>query len=293
MTIRPQVRPGTGGYAPVVRTTARRTLAALGLVVCLVALVPAIAGGTASPSLQGVNFISVCAFSHRAPDDPIVFPRQPGMSHDHTFVGNSSTDAFSTPASLHASGTTCTRKGDTAAYWMPTLYADGQPVLPKQAVAYYRRTTTAALKPFPQGLQMVAGNSHATAPQNVRVVYWDCGDFSEVQRSSAIPACPDASTLSLHVRFPNCWDGKNLRSATQSHVAYSTGVRCPRGYPVAMPALELVFHYPIAGSGHQLALASGGQDTGHADFVNSWDQPTLTRLVSSCLNRFRHCGTGS
>jgi hypothetical protein len=30
-----------------------------------------------------VNFISACSFSHRAPDDPIVFPGKPGLSHDH------------------------------------------------------------------------------------------------------------------------------------------------------------------------------------------------------------------
>src|SRR5438034_2889321 len=46
--------------------------------------------------LRGVNFVSGCRFSHRNTDDPIVFPGQPGKSHDHTFIGNDSTDAFST-----------------------------------------------------------------------------------------------------------------------------------------------------------------------------------------------------
>ena len=40
-------------------------------------------------------------------------------------------------------------------------------------------------------------------------------------------------------------------------------------------------------------LASGGQYSGHADFVNAWNQAALSKLVASCLNRFRHCGTGS
>jgi Domain of unknown function (DUF1996) len=149
------------------------------------------------------------------------------------------------------------------------------------------------LKPFPQGLEMVAGDSHASGQQSIRVVYWDCGDLSDVRRSSTIPTCPDGSTLSLHVTFPDCWDGKNLRSSTQSHVAYSLGARCPRGYPVAMPTLELVYRYPIAVGEKQLELASGGQNTGHADFINAWNQPALARLVATCLNRFRHCGTGS
>ena len=49
----------------------------------------------------------------------------PGKSHDHTFVGNTSTDASSTLASLQAAGTTCQRPSDKAAYWMPTLIVDG------------------------------------------------------------------------------------------------------------------------------------------------------------------------
>src|SRR5215207_7095069 len=65
----------------------------------------AVAAGPAGPSaraLAGVNFISVCAFSHRAPDDPIVSPGQPGASHDHSFVGNASTSAFSNLRTLLA-----------------------------------------------------------------------------------------------------------------------------------------------------------------------------------------------
>jgi hypothetical protein len=32
--------------------------------------------------LKGVNFVENCAFSHRAPDDPIVHAGMPGMSHE-------------------------------------------------------------------------------------------------------------------------------------------------------------------------------------------------------------------
>ncbi len=107
--------------------------------------------------------ISICGFSHRGPDDPIVLPRQPGFSHDHTFVGNDSTNAFSTPAQLRIAGTTCRRTGDKAAYWMPTLFVGGQAMTPATAIAYYRRLVRTPLRPFPAGLQIVAGNSHATS----------------------------------------------------------------------------------------------------------------------------------
>ena len=51
---------------------------------------------TSVDQLRGVSFVSRCTFSHRAPDDPIVYPAQPGASHDHTFLGNKTTNAFST-----------------------------------------------------------------------------------------------------------------------------------------------------------------------------------------------------
>jgi hypothetical protein len=68
--------------------------------------------------------------------------------------------------------------------------------------------------------------------------------------------------------------------------------RCPKGYPVAVPALQLVYRYPKGPSGG-VELASGGQFSGHADFINAWDQHALTILVANCLNKYRHCGTGS
>ena len=50
--------------------------------------------------LVGVNFVENCRYSHQAPDDPIVFPGKPGASHQHTFVGNRTTNASSTFGSL-------------------------------------------------------------------------------------------------------------------------------------------------------------------------------------------------
>ncbi len=252
------------------------------------------AGGarSTSPPLRGVNFISVCQFSHRGPDDPIVLPRQPGYSHDHTFVGNTTTDAYSTPARLRSGGTTCRRQADKAAYWMPTLSVGGDPVTPTVAIAYYQRHTKAAVKPFPPALQMIGGNSGSTVPQSLLVTYWDCGDLVNVPRSSNIPDCRDGA-LSLHVNFPDCWDGSGLLYENGKHLRYSSNGRCPKTHPVALPALSLVFRYPVQTPAGPAALSSGGQHSGHADFINAWDQNVLASLVAGCLNRYRHCGTGS
>ena len=272
--------------------TSRRGIR-LVLPLALVLALAAQAAASSGDSARGVNFISLCRFSHRAPDDPIVYPGQPGVSHDHSFVGNTSTNASSTLASLHRAGTTCNRPGDTAAYWMPTLYVGGRPVPPSGATIYYRRNTLRKVRPFPQGLKMVAGDSLARRPQSILVTYWDCGDLVDVQRSSSAPTCPDGSSLRLTVNFPDCWNGRSLDSPThKSHMAYSVGGRCPRRHPVAVPALTVVYRYPTLG-GPTAALASTAQYSAHADFVNSWNQRALAKLVSSCLNRLRHCGTGS
>jgi Domain of unknown function (DUF1996) len=268
-----------------------RGLAGTLAVGAVVAAVLAGASGGAPP-LRGVNFISVCGYSHRGTDDPIVLPRQPGFSHDHTFIGNTSTDAFSTPAKLRAADTTCRRSGDHAAYWTPTLFVGGNAVVPSRVVVYYRRNTTKPVKAFPAGLQMVAGNSKATAPQRLNVTWWDCGDVqTTVPHTATVPQCPDGG-LSLHVNFPDCWDGKSLAYANQRNMAYSVNGRCTKTHPVPTPAISLTVTYPVNTTTQSVELASGGQYSGHADFINAWDQSELARLTAKCLNAYRHCGLG-
>jgi hypothetical protein len=43
-----------------------------------------------------------------------------------------------------------------------------------------------------------------------------------------------------------------------------------------------MIRYPLTG-GAGVTLASGGQLTGHADFINAWDQRVLERLVNECF----------
>jgi hypothetical protein len=245
-------------------------------------------------ALQGVNFVGSCTFSHMAMDDPIVYPGQPGLSHDHSFVGNTTTNAYSTLQSLRAGSTTCKRDGETAAYWMPTLLLNSQMIVPRGATIYYRRKTLDAVRPFPAGFKMIAGDRSATSPQGLKLTYWNCGAVGGVAASAEVPTCPNnrSQSLRLHVNFPNCWDGSRLDSADhKSHMAYSTRGRCPATHPVAVPAISLIFRYPITG-GSGVTLSSGGRYSAHADFFNAWRQGTLTSLVNRCLNALRHCAQG-
>ena len=244
-----------------------------------------------------INFLTLCAYSHRAPDDPIVAPNAPGGSHSHDFFGNTSTNNASTYESLVAHGnTTCNRTGDTAAYWAPSLIEGAAILQPTRINAYYRpggKKDPATIEPFPAGLKVIAGNSKATEPQNLGIVAWGC-EAGDVKASATPPTCPfdgKDGGLKLRIRFPDCWNGTDLDSADHmSHMAYSMKGACPDTHPVSVPQINMTVHYPSAG-GPGAVLASGNSPlTGHADFFNAWDQATLEMLVENCLNAAQHCG---
>jgi len=250
------------------------------------------AESVSTAKLRGVNFVSACTFSHAAADDPIVFPGKPGASHHHSFIGNATTSASSTLETLLGGASTCHRPGDTAAYWMPTLLQNGQPVMPVHAQIYYRRSTQRHVEAFPPGFRMIAGDAKATSPQGVRITFWSCGIASGVDRSADVPTCPDTrgSFLRLHIRFAECWDGRRLDSTDhKSHMAYAVRGQCPSTHPVELPQITQIYRYASRG-GESFSLASGGVYSAHADFLNAWKPGALRKLVDGCLNALVHCG---
>jgi uncharacterized protein DUF1996 len=280
------------------------------VVVAGISLATTSAAGPTGP--HGNNFFSNCRFSHTGNDDPIVYPRQPGRSHAHTFFGNASTGASSTLARLRAARTTCKPRADRAAYWVPTLYEDGREVRPAKGQFYYVLRGFGQMRPFPAGLVMIAGDAHARRAQPTSVTYWTCGGRGGVRLapSAIVPTCAVVRTranvflktcpscplvrkhiservktyLELHVDFPDCWDGKRLDSPDhKNHMAYSRDYVCPRSHPVKVPLIRAMIRYPITG-GSGVALASGGQFSGHADFYNAWDDRALAKLVDDCFH---------
>ena len=75
-------------------------------------------------------------------------------------------------------------------------------------------------------------------------------------------------------------------------MAYPMRAACPSTHPFAVPEITQIYRYPFRGAGADLYLASGGQFSAHADFVNSWRQPVLRSLVRLCLDELVHCGRG-
>ena len=261
-----------------------------GLAVCLAAVVSLFVGAPAGAAVVP-SFVVSCEFSHRAAVDPIVMPGMVGMAHSHDFFGNSGTDESSTPAKLRTTGTsTCTATKDKSGYWAPTLSLNGKNVAPVRMRVYYRAGTKnpSKIRNLPAGLVMVAGDSKATRPQSTSVVSWGCGNAS--RGTASVPTC-SSDKLVLHVYFPDCWNGRDLDSVDhKSHLAYTHNGACPSDHPVGLPKITEDVHYATRGGSGVSYGFSGSALTAHADFMNGWNQSTLSSLVSRCLVGRLSCG---
>ena len=242
--------------------------------------------GTASPTAAvqqvaasfpgGPYFNVVCGFSHRNNDDPIVFPGQPGKSHNHTFIGNRTVDASTTPESLTDGESSCGEL-DSSTYWVPTLFEGTEAIPPLAAVVYYTRHTSGSVATIPAGLKIVAGNQNAKRPQAKGVVSWSCGGGAS-KKFAVVVACPENSVLVFNLRFPNCWNGKTTDSSDHKrHMAYSTRGACPDTHPVRIPTITVLFMYPPTS---KFARPASGKFGSHGDFMNGWEPALLARLVS-------------
>jgi Domain of unknown function (DUF1996) len=273
------------------------------LVMCLVSVTLPLTRAVALRQSQAVWSVK-CDVSHRAPDDPIVFPAQAGRSHMHDFFGNVSTDADSSTASLVKAGSSCLEgidAVDRAAYWTPSLL-NGDAVVTavpgeQRIDAYYAvLDKRMPVRPIPFGLRMIAGNAKATSPQPLDVAHFNClrhPNGGQVTRPSAsIPTCPGGSYLSAKISFPGCWDGKNLDSPDhKSHMAYPVRGACPVSHPVGLPSVGIRVRWKTVRGvpSSRLSLSSGGQLSLHADFWNVWNPAAMQWLVTNCLNQSRNC----
>jgi hypothetical protein len=235
-----------------------------------------------------------CPYSHSKTDDPIVFPGQPGASHLHDFFGNNSVDAFSDLSSLRAGTTTCSTSDDLSGYWEPEMYVNDMPrPAPKMTIYYVGNANT---EPMPSGLQMVAGDSHATGLQSTAILQWTCGDGTP-KESKPYNCRPwlnvDPGGVTALVKFPTCWDGGGL---TRDHVAYTgKGGTCPAGFGHRLPLVRMFLKTgivnPLDADNHvRISFSSGKHYTLHGDFFNAWDQSRMNSLTQNCINAGKDCG---
>ena len=278
-------------------TTALIVVAVLAGILILISAFADAPAVSARSSDHGASFAVRCDWSHTKPDDPIVYPGEPGEAHSHDFFGNTTTDAFSTYGDgtdhdLLGKPTTCTRfDEDTAAYWLPTVSWNGTPLDSDRAVFYYRAggKNHKSVKPFPGELKIIAGAKGR--------VKWRCGQTDNGGGSASPPSRCDGDNPKLGVRivFPDCVAvAKNgqprLDSVDhRSHMTYSRPidgrVRCPRSFPRSVPVLTMNVTFPLPTPQGKVTLSSGAASSMHADFYNAWKQEALVGLVTRCINQ--------
>jgi hypothetical protein len=254
------------------------------------------------------EFRADCRYSHRAADDPIVFPGLPGASHMHSFVGNKAVDAGTDAGDLQKfTATTCKPAQDHSAYWVPTLYdnATGKPVETTGFRVYYRslRNSSTGVLPIPTGLRMIAGDAKKKQPTprgaqgQFYCAFYGPGDLDGVARSTNgnWPICGAPATLHFMLQFPDCWDGKHLDSPNhKDHVAFGDGNGCPAAHPVRIPALTFDIQYGAKGTkaGYYLSSDKVGKSASsmHGDAFVVWDVKTMNKRTKECVLQRRTCG---
>lgn len=283
---------------------------------------------SAAPDVVGA-FRFICMPGQLKADDPIVHPRQPGKSHLHQFFGNDAADAYSTYATLRATGdSTCMSPVNRSAYWIPALLnGKGQVVRPDYVSIYYKRRPASdpvvsdpshphyqgKATSLPHGLRFIFGRDMlnlADAPTGslqfgcdgpVPYTPQNWKNFEEVQAG-----CPVGNRIGVRMEAPDCWDGKNLDSGDhRSHISYGSYgdwgyYKCPTTHPYVIPAFTLGVWYSQA-AGESYSFVSDHMDTSskhkrgdtfHADFFMAWDPIVHDLWEKNCLDKMLSCSAG-
>ncbi|MEU9080268.1 DUF1996 domain-containing protein [Kitasatospora sp. NPDC004745] len=275
---------------------------------------------TAKPSRTGPatgTFTSQCGRNenrHLNPDNVIVAPGvSNGAHHMHDYVGNLVTDAFSANGKLAGAGTTCSN-GDQSAYYWPVLRVldgvaekdakapgggkdrnVGRILQPAEVGITYSSAAGNKVQPMTRFLRIITGDAKAltNGPANAHAS-WSCTGFEDRQLADKYPICPNGSRVVRTLKFPDCWDGRNVDSANhRTHTAFSRADgSCPKNFR-AIPQLTERVAYDVP-SGVRFAVDTFPEQlhnpiTDHGDFINVMNRNLLDQMAS-CINEGRRCG---
>ncbi|WP_405496919.1 DUF1996 domain-containing protein [Streptomyces sp. NBC_00096] len=253
------------------------------------------------------------AEGHYNEDNLVVSPGlRSGAHHTHAYVGNMSTDAFSTEASLDAAATSCAG-GDRSTYYWPVLRRTDLPgdhphegsaghgntgrILPEAAVSVeFLGSPVSKVVAMPRFLNAMTGDAVAlTADTDADVrARWGCSGFPD-RSTTRYPRCPADERLTRTLTFPSCWNGLDTTSpGHRSHLLFpaANGV-CPQGtFPVPTLRISLAYEVP---AGVPVAVDSFPEQrhspkTDHGMFVNVMTGQRMAEVVD-CLNQGRICRT--
>ncbi|WP_436893407.1 CBM96 family carbohydrate-binding protein [Siccibacter turicensis] len=278
-------------------------------------LIPLVTGLSAFSAWAGPQAHVVCAYDHTAGDDAIMMYGMPNHAMLHDFFGNTHIDAYTDHVRLrNQPETNCDNKADSSAWWAPTMrLPDGQIVKPAYQKTYYQSTNVDKypLTPFPPGLELLAGDHHGTGP-NRRITFL-CGNGKGYTNTAGevcgLRAKGDAVQFNIGLKFPNCWDGVNLKPVRgRMNATYTNDAgACPAEFPVKIPTVNMNVAWvlpqitsldtakielsmdPVM-DGDTRIEKWGSIYTAHADFINGWPVQSAEFMTSKCMNNNMDCG---
>lgn len=252
---------------------------------------------------------------HRNADNVIASPGVAGAAHHiHDYVGNLSTDAFSTDVGLAAAATTCTGGNRSTYYWPVLRLLDGSAgehghenaddggmdgnhgriVTPSSVRIEFRGNGAGQVVGMPRFLRVSTGDSRAVTngPRPFARVQWACSNEPQ-RRVDRYPLCPAGTGTVRLFDFPSCWNGLTTDSENhRGHIVFpaANGV-CQNGF-FAVPALRVEVAYDLP-PGQRYAIDAFPEQrrsprTDHADFINLMTEEQMTEVVA-CLNAGRSC----
>lgn len=264
------------------------------------------------------SFVSRCGNNenaHHNRDNVVVSPGEVGGAHHvHEYVGNVSTDAFSTDHSLAAADTTC-RNGDASTYYWPVLrvltrghetdasefmgwhgghHNEGIRLAPASVLVQFRGNPVSRVVAMPRFLRLSTGQANAvTNPLPAGgTAQWGCTGFP-TRRTRLYPLCPPGQQVVRIYEFPSCWDGR--RSDSPNHVAHAVfpapNAACPANtFPIPQLRVEVAYQVP---PGRSYAIDTFPDErrsptTDHAHFINVMPERLMARVVA-CVNTGKRC----